>query len=565
MEPHQDERTGSREIEGLLIELQKGIRAVGFYPPKHPALLKIVQQSYAPYQKAAHDNGEFSFSVTRAGIWYNEKVQSPENEAVKGLAKLLFQRRIKKLFFLDGLSIHEWYQFLRNVASEPDELYQRGGLEVLLKKSGIRHVFVNDIDLNYLKQPSAQQEIPQFEIPEEEQLPPEPEAPPEQTDEDTQTIAHSRELTSEGYDPDEDEDGAQFMQELEGRLAQLDKARGNPDIYYINAVALAELASRLLEARRWGMLFRLIEIFEQDSHNPDIAVDVKKYAIRAMRKIASPQVARALLTELLTDDKSETEVETLLRILSLFGTVTLDALGERIRTPVDDYGKNLVAQLLARIGHPAMPLIQSLVNGDTSPAVAEIAAFTLGAIKEPSGVPLLKTLLARKEPEILNAAIDALFSIRDLEALNVLGRYLSGDNPLPQRRRILDTAGNYKEFRLIPILLDLFRQAEDFELTPDLRKALNISLARIGGKAVHEALIDILKARKLFGPAFDHRTLSDALKIIAASGDRDALNHLRADVKFRDSDLQQQLLQTLERMERRLADTAGRLGERTDS
>ncbi len=109
-----------------------------------------------------------------------------------------------------------------------------------------------------------------------------------------------------------------------------------------------------------------------------------------------------------------------------------------------------------------------------------------------------------------------------------------------------------KEARLTPLLLDLFRRAEDFELTADLRKSLNIALARIGGRAVFEGLTEILKARKFFGPLYDKQILSDALKIMTAAGDRDALDMLRKDVKFKDSDLQQQLTQTIEAIDRRL-------------
>ncbi len=550
MEPNQGERATGREIEGLLVEFQKGVRAVGFYPPKHPALIKIVQQTFAPFQVAAHEHGEFSFSVTRAGIWFEEKVQSPENENVKTLAKFLFQRRVKKLFFLDGLTVREWYQFLKVISSDAEEMYLRGGLEKLLKENRLTHVFVNDVDLQYLKNVNSQPEVPELPLPEED----EPESPPEEEEAETNIpgLSEATELSQDGYHTDSDDEDTRFKPEVTAALRRL-QAAPDPDIYYEAALSLADLATQVQQERKWSLLFKIIEAFEKDAHSPDSGVDTKKYAIRAMRKVASPQLARALLKELATDDKSESEVESLLRILSKFGTVALEALYDRLRTPIDEYSGRLFGQLIVRIGPPALGMVTSLCDPAYPAPTARLAAQAIGGLKLTDGVAGLTRLLAHPDASVTIAAIDGLIEIRDLQALKVLGRYLSSDNPVQNRRHILDSIGTLKEARMTPLLLDLFRRAEDFDLTADLRKSLNVALARIGGKSVFEGLVEILKARKFFGPLYDKQTLSDALKIMTATGDRDALEMLRGNMKFKDSDLQQQLAQTIEAIDRRLA------------
>ncbi len=565
MEATQGERSTGREIEPLLVELQKGIRAVAFYPPRHPSLLKVVEQSFAPFSIAAHEQGEFSFSVTRAGIWLDDKLQSPENEHVRGLAKFLFQRRIKKLFFLDGLTLKEWYWFLRAISVDAEEMQTRGGLEKLLQEKHLTHVFVNNVDLQYLKRAGSAQELPaqpaegtDGEAPEV----PEPAPDEEEAPEEVTSFSEATELDTTGATAaaaTSTESG--ITRTVDNLLTRL-HASEDPDTYYSIVVELANLASELLQKRTWVHLFRIIEAFEKDSQHTDASVETRKYAIRGLRKIASPQVARALLTELGTDDKTETEVESLLRILTLFGNTALEALAERLKSPFNEYAGQLFIQLITRIGQPALPLVLGLADSNPSVPLATFAAQALGSLRQPESVPVLTRLVSRRD-EAADAAIDALLEIRDLESLNVLGRYLSSDNPIHARKHIMDAAGNLKESRLTPILLDLFRRADDFELTPELRKSLNIALARIGGKAVSDGLIEVLKARKLFRPQYDRQTLVDALKILAASADQETADELRSGIRFRDSDLQEAVAQTASHIERRLAESVRQQGSGT--
>jgi len=556
MEPPQGERATGREIEGLLVELQKAVRAVSFYPANHPALAKIIQQTFTPFGNAAHEHGEFSFGVTRAGIWYEEKIQSPENENVKTLAKFLFQRRIKKLFFLDGLSVREWYQFLKALSSDAEEMYLRGGLEKLLKESRLTHVFVNDVDLQYLKNVNSQPEVPELPLPEEEE--PEEDAADE-GEADIPGLAEATELSQDGYRTEADDEDTEFKPEVTAALKRLELAP-DADIYYEAALSLVDLATQVQRGRKWSLLFKIIEAFEKDAHDPEAGVETKKYAIRALRKVATPQLVRALLKELATDDKSESEVESLLRILSKFGTVTLETLYDRLRTPIDEYSERLFGQLVVRTGAPALSMVASLCDPAYPAPTARLAAHAIGGLKLAEGVAPLSRLLSHPDTSVVIAAVDGLLEIRDHEALNVLGRYLSSDNPVQIRRHILDNVGMRKEARITPLLLDLFRRAEDFELTPDLRKSLNIALARIGGKPVLESLIEVLKARKFFGPLYDKQTLLDAMKILGVAGDRDALNALRGSVKFKESELQQQLQSTCETLDRRFSAPAPATG-----
>lgn len=543
----QGDRGSGREIEALLVELQKGLRAVAFYPSSHPSLLKIIQQTFAPIRQAAHASGEFVFSVTRAGVWYNETLQNPENELLQGLAKFLFQRRIKKLYFLDGLTQEEWLRFLRLVSMEAEDIYLRGGLEKLLQEARLTHVFVNDIDLEYLKRGGepAPPDVP--ELPEPEPPPPDPETPAAEPVIDTVGIDGAIVGDEDSIDRDNEL--------VENQIGDLN-GTADADAYYQAALKLAETAAGLLKRRRWALLFRIIQVFEQDSRNTDLDIEFRKYAIRAMRKSGSSQVIRALLTELCTDDKSESEIESLLRILELFGPATMDVVAERLKTPLNSYTETLISQLLARMGPPAIHFALGLLHGTPQPPIARLAAQTLGSLTADEGVAALEPLVFHADPTVSDAAIDGLLAIRNMDAINVLGRYLTSNAPIASRRRVLEAFGTLRETRSSVLLLDLFRKADEFELTADFRKTLNIALARIGGRPINDGLIDVLKAPKLFGPLHDKVTLSDALKILSVTAGPESLARLRSEVTLRDSTLAQQLEGVISHIEHRLSGTS---------
>ncbi|MEW6778218.1 MAG: hypothetical protein AB1405_18115, partial [Bdellovibrionota bacterium] len=266
------ERRVTLALENLLIEIQKSVRAVSFYPPTHPILKTIHQTSFELVRKAAHYFSELEIEIGRQNVTYKGTALGERNESVQALGQHLFRRRVKRFILQEGISFEEYQIFLRAAALDPEEVYLRGGLDTILMEGHVRHIWMNQVDFDRLRRIESGEE----EKAEEQEAP--PLADPALFL-DTATLDTKAE--DESLSPEE--------QSLAKVLPVLDQTN-DPNKYYEGVLLLASLAERFMADHAWKPLFSIVSRLEQHSSDPRRGVEFKKYSYRALRKITTPEV-----------------------------------------------------------------------------------------------------------------------------------------------------------------------------------------------------------------------------------------------------------------------------------
>src|SRR3972149_11342333 len=101
-----------REVEAALLELSKALRAVSFYPSGHPSLQTAMDRADQALRTAIGADKELMLGVGREGLAFGKSIIGATNPAIAGVARDLYLRQIKRLFFLPDVSAQDIEQFL---------------------------------------------------------------------------------------------------------------------------------------------------------------------------------------------------------------------------------------------------------------------------------------------------------------------------------------------------------------------------------------------------------------------------------------------------------------------
>lgn len=522
-------------LERILIEVQKAVRAVSFYPPGHPMLAQIQTKAYEQVAKAASYFGELALEIGRSGITYEGVQLNTGNEALRSLASQLFKRRMKKLIILEGVTPQEFSAFLEAAALDTEEVYLRGGIDTILIQASVSHIWSNQVDFNRLRE--AEQAT------EEEEAPPLPE-PSAEPEENPFLDSISLEETEEEVELSAEE------QRLAEVLPALDRAI-DPEQYYELVLLLVEFAEHFLTERRWAPLLRIAETLQRHSSDPARGVELKKYSYRGLRRITTPEVVRAILTALTAEGRTDDEIDSLLNIIGIIGAPAADTLLSRFPYLKVPFHRKLAEQALYRIGPAAAPKLAPLLSS-ADPQVVAAGVRILAHYRLPESVEQLAELASREEPEIRQARVRALLRIRTAAALDQLyDLVLRG--PADVRRQIVDAFGHSREVRAIPLLMNLAASQRELNVESDLRDAVFTALGRIGGEEVAGALMRFATERKLWRPRHDEESIGRALmalgEAITTAGRLAELESL----EVKGERLQRVLLKACERARARLS------------
>ena len=90
--------------------------------------------------------GQLTFGIAKDAVMVGLKVLDQKNPIFQRFAGTLFEQGIVGLTLLRGLTSKELMDFDIIIAQKRNDIYQKGGIDVLLSKAGIRHIQVKLID-----------------------------------------------------------------------------------------------------------------------------------------------------------------------------------------------------------------------------------------------------------------------------------------------------------------------------------------------------------------------------------------------------------------------------------
>src|SRR3972149_7944142 len=117
----------SPEHTNILIELNKAVKTLNFYPQGHPNLDNVIKNFHSALQKETSQKGPFTWNADKKGISLGNVQVAPGNAVVAGLAKLFFYRKIRAITITPDVSIGDVKTFAKILAEDAQAGSPRAG------------------------------------------------------------------------------------------------------------------------------------------------------------------------------------------------------------------------------------------------------------------------------------------------------------------------------------------------------------------------------------------------------------------------------------------------------
>jgi hypothetical protein len=102
----------TRQLSGLIVELNIARRNSRSYPPGHPLVESSLEELVARYAEIMETEQEIRISVARDTLMYGNTALDRNNPVFRDFARTLFQCGIGALAFAHGLTATETRSFL---------------------------------------------------------------------------------------------------------------------------------------------------------------------------------------------------------------------------------------------------------------------------------------------------------------------------------------------------------------------------------------------------------------------------------------------------------------------
>ena len=134
-------------IATALTGVIKQIKAIRYYPAKHPALQAAAMECLRGFQPILAGGSPLSLTVRKEGFLFDNCPVAKNNQILMQLANFCFARRIQYLTFLADLSSNDLHHFIRFLLLDPQKIQRQGGFQVILEKARLTTIWANIHDL----------------------------------------------------------------------------------------------------------------------------------------------------------------------------------------------------------------------------------------------------------------------------------------------------------------------------------------------------------------------------------------------------------------------------------
>jgi hypothetical protein len=474
MTPPTQDNGAARACNNALAELHKALKALTFYPERHPLRGEILQKAYQVAVNVAKGVG-LSLIVRRNGLSFADRDIVVDNTPMNfALAKELFAREVQQLTILPDLSYGEFTEFLTLLAMDPQTIIAAGGLDALLTKRGIKSVVASEIDISAVftrKMTGESAEKTAAEGPGD--------PPPEVSEQEIEMYEDG------GSDQLSDLD----MEEL---LALMD-SETDGERYRLLARMLPGKCQPLQEEGAYDRLFKaLLQLLKQNSDDRKSTV-IRESALLLFQQLALGEMAEHLLDHL--EDEAFAHSETAFLILGRLGGHVADAVTRRVIDAEKPQAMKALTEALVRIGPAALPSLIKLLR-DNRWQVVRSAVVILGEMGSRDSVRDLTQAAYHIENRVRMEAIRSLARIGGREATMLLIDFLSDKN-LSIKRQTITWLGITRNEKALDPLLQLVMKQDLLAKTLTLKKEALIAIGRMGDRRAIDTLCRFVRKRHL--------------------------------------------------------------------
>ncbi|MDH3998460.1 MAG: HEAT repeat domain-containing protein [Desulfuromonadales bacterium] len=477
-----DETALHNHLTSALTGLVKQIKALRYYPPKHPALQSAAEESLRGFRPIFTELEYISLTVRKEGFLLEDKPVAKGNQVLAQLATFCFARRIQNLAFLAELNSKDLHYFVHYLLLSPEEILRAGGIQTILKKARVTTIWTNIRDFDDILE--QKEEV-------EEQ--------PEEPDFDPESVLA-------------DEDAAQAEADsltLEGLLERLEKESDDSRFQHGLQELIPLLRLRLSEENR-ALILRAFLLLCRCATAKQFSADRKQHSLHGLTQLATDEMTDFLLAYLFANDTTQKTRGVLSQVIAFLKERVVKRLMDTLAEEEAAPKRKTLNELLVRIGSPALPILKDYLVDDRWYVVRN-AISIMGDIRSQEPLDAINPLLHHDDVRVRRETIRALTKIGGAKSVSILLQAATTDDQDLQRQAIL-SLGAIRATDAVPTLVALLEGSDWSQGGMELQKDTIRALGEIRSPQGIPTLETILKKKSLF-----HRKLNNELRTAAAT------------------------------------------------
>jgi len=509
------------QIAIALIGLVKQIKALRYYPPRHPALQAAAEESLRGFQPLLQDGRHLSLTVRKEGFLLDDQPLANPYKVLGQLATFCFARRLQFLTILPDLSAADLHRFVRCLILDPQDVLKQGGIQAVLERARITTIWVNEQDLDTILERKKKLE----------ELPPEADLATAQAEQKASSLTPAQ---------------LQAL-DLEKLLKQLEQEQDDQRFRYRLQELIPLLRLNLLVENR-SLVLRAMAMLCRNAIGQKLSEARRAHALNALGQLATDEMTNFLVAALLDRNTSEQARTMLSNILVFLSDKVIRRLMMLLAEEAAAPNRKILADILVRTGATAVPVLQEHLFDERWYVVRNAVAI-LGEIRSQDSLLHLTPLLEHKEIRVRREAIRAITRIGGQRAVNILLQAAASDDQ-ELRRQALLSLGAIRAASAIPTLIKLLEQSGWNRRTVDIKKDAIRALGEIRSSDAVAPLLKVLARGHLW-----RRALNDELRVAAAAalgeiGDENARAGLEKATNDRSAPVARAAAQALMQMEK---------------
>lgn len=493
------------QIATALTGVVKQIKAVRYYPPRHPALQAAAQECLRGFRPLLENDHHLTLKVRKDAFFFDENLVVKGNQVIDQLAMFCFARRIQYLTVLSDLSAKDLNHFVHYLNLDHQEIQKHGGIQQILEKAQVSTLWVNQQDLDAILEKKEEME-----------------QDPEPPETDPMAVLAKGDAAAQQQTAENVADLARLIKRLE---QEKDDARFRQALQEL----IPLLRLNLTEVNR-PLVLKAFLLLCRNATGKKLSETRREHAMHALGQLATKELVDYLIDYMLEEESDEKTRQMLGKVIAFLREKAVKPLMERLANEQAAPRRKLLADTLKLCGDAAVPTLLENLFDDRWFVIRNSIAI-LGEIRSQEALPHLTPLLEHNEIRVRRETIRALTKIGGQRAINILLQATdSGDQEL--RRQALLSLGAIRAASAVPTLRKLLHQSGWSQKVMELKKDALKALGEIRSADAIPDLLRISRKKTLL-----RRTLNEELRVAAITalgeigdeGPRDALEKILND------------------------------------
>ncbi|MBN1794632.1 MAG: PAS domain S-box protein [Candidatus Omnitrophica bacterium] len=110
------------------------------YPPDHPMIFKVLQNSFTLIRSLADEYEEFTIGTTEGKLFVENALMDEKDMAVRKFISILKKMGMDSVSFSSGIEVRELAKLFRILGMKPEAVEDQGGVRALLTQSEAPHI-----------------------------------------------------------------------------------------------------------------------------------------------------------------------------------------------------------------------------------------------------------------------------------------------------------------------------------------------------------------------------------------------------------------------------------------